>query len=169
MNTIALSTEFWNFNRGRTLALLKTIEDSANPQAVLGWRPGPGRAHMAWQLMHIGITEERFALIKPVADSTVTIELIDRFRGGSEPDDDIPSAAEIRHVLEETRGHLLATMSQFSDADLETIPERFQDRGWTLDTVLKVLAWHEPHHQGQAHITFNLWKAAQDSIANHRS
>ncbi|MBX3437560.1 MAG: DinB family protein [Planctomycetaceae bacterium] len=161
MSTIALSTEFWKFNRGRTLALLKSIEDSPDPQSILGWRPGPGRAHIAWQLMHIGITEERFALMKPVANSTITPQLIDRFRGGSVPDDEIPSIAEIRRILEESRAHLLETMSHYSDADLESIPERFQDRGWTFDTVLKVLAWHEPHHQGQAHITLNLWKAAQ--------
>jgi hypothetical protein len=27
--------------------------------------------------------------------------------------------------------------------------------------VLQIISWHEPHHQGQAHITFNLWKAGQ--------
>jgi len=25
--------------------------------------------------------------------------------------------------------------------------------------VLHIIAWHEPHHQGQAHITSNLYKA----------
>jgi len=91
----------------------------------------------------------------------VTRELMDRFRGGSTPDDDIPPLEEIHRVLEETRGHLLATVEQFTDADLEIVPDSLKERGWSLGMVLKVIAWHEPHHQGQAHITFNLWKASQ--------
>ncbi|MGD9854133.1 MAG: DinB family protein [Planctomycetaceae bacterium] len=161
MSIITLTTDIWKFNRDRTLATLKTIEELDDPQAVLGWRPGPGRAHIAWQLMHIGITEERFAMVRPVDETSLTAETIDRFRGGSVPDEDIPALDEIRRVLEETRGHLLATMNQFTDAELDVVPERFKERGWTLATVLKVIAWHEPHHQGQAHITLNLWKASQ--------
>ena len=38
-----------------------TIEAEPNARSVLAWRPGPGRAHIGWQLMHIGITEELFA------------------------------------------------------------------------------------------------------------
>ncbi len=30
---------------------------------------------------------------------------------------------------------------------------------WTHQEWLKVLAWHEAHHQGQAHITLNLYQA----------
>lgn len=160
MSIIAQATEHWKFNRDRTLATLRAIEELPHPQAALGWRPGPGRAHIAWQLMHIAITEERFALIGPVSETTITPATIDRFRGGSVPDDDIPPAGEIRRVLEETRNHLLSTFSQFTDADLDVVPERLRERGWSIGTLLKVLAWHEPHHQGQAHITLNLWKAA---------
>jgi hypothetical protein len=29
-----------------------------------------------------------------------------------------------------------------------------------LVDVLHILAWHEAHHQGQAHITLNLYRAA---------
>lgn len=160
MSIITQATEMWSFNRDRTLATLDSIAETDDPQAVLGYRPGPGRAHIAWQLMHIGITEERFAMIRPVPETTMTPELIERFRGGSTPDDDIPPLEEIRRVLAETREHLLATFQQFSDDDLGMIPERLKERGWNLGTVLKVVAWHETHHQGQAHITFNLWKVA---------
>lgn len=161
MSIIQIAIENWQFNRDRTLATINSLAETDDPMAVLGWRPGPGRAHIAWQLMHIGITEERFAMIRPIEQSTISADLIERFRGGSVPDDNIPTIEEIRNVLEESRRHLLATMDQLTDDDLATVPERFQERGWDLRTCLKVLTWHEPHHQGQAHITFNLWKASR--------
>jgi uncharacterized damage-inducible protein DinB len=86
--------------------------------------------------------------------------MVPRFKGGSTPDDDIPDLDTIRHVLDHSRRHLLATVASFSESDLQIIPERLRDRGWTLETVLRVLAWHEPHHQGQAHLTLNLFRAA---------
>jgi len=88
-------------------------------------------------------------------------DLIPRFKGGSTPDDEIPTAALIRKVLTESRAHLLETLSRFGDKDLGTIPEFIKERKLALVDVLNIIAWHEPHHQGQAHITFNLWKVAQ--------
>ena len=82
-----------------------------------------------------------------------------RFKGGSTPDDEIPAAALIRRVLNESRTHLLDTLTRFGDKDLGTIPEAFKERKLALVDVLNIIAWHEPHHQGQAHITFNLYKA----------
>jgi uncharacterized damage-inducible protein DinB len=84
---------------------------------------------------------------------------VPRFKGGSTPDDDIPPAALIRQILTESREHLLATISRFGDGDLGTIHEFFKDRKMSLLDVLHIIAWHEPHHQGQGHITFNLFKA----------
>lgn len=86
--------------RPRTLGLLDAIEALPNPAAALAWRPGSGRAHIAWQLMHIGITEELFATerLAPHKAGSWT-ELWPRFRGGSTPDDDIPSIGRIREVL----------------------------------------------------------------------
>jgi uncharacterized damage-inducible protein DinB len=63
-------------------------------------------------------------------------------------------------VLDASRERLLSTVATFSDSDLATIPEPFRERGWSLDTILRILTWHEPHHQGQAHLTLNLFKAA---------
>ena len=60
---------------------------------------------------------------------------------------------------------LLATLSKFGENDLgkapDALPEQIRQRIPTLMHVLHVLAWHEPHHQGQAHITLNLWNATQ--------
>src|SRR5882757_2854627 len=61
MSTMDSFVAQWQFNRPRTLGLLDKIEQEKEPQQILGWRPGPGRAHIAWQLAHIGITEELFA------------------------------------------------------------------------------------------------------------
>ena len=80
---------------------------------------------------------------------------------GSTPDDDIPSLDSIREVLDRSRQDLLQTIQAFSDDDLEVIPEAFRERGWTLGTIIQVISWHECHHQGQAHLTLNLYKAAQ--------
>jgi uncharacterized damage-inducible protein DinB len=159
MSIISVTTDLWQANRARTLATLDAIGQLPNPPQVLGWRPGPGRAHIAWQLMHVGVTEELFATARILETEPAWPDLVARFRGGSTPDDVIPSVDEIRQLLDESRAHLLDTIAQFGDGDLDDVPAPLKERGWSLGTVLKVLAWHEPHHQGQAHITLNLWKA----------
>ena len=162
MSTIAHLIASWQFNRPRTLALLDKIEKEPEPQKVLGWRPGPGRAHLAWQLMHIGITEELFATERLVPGTKPAYtDLVPRFRGGSTPDDEIPPASLIRQILSESREHLLATVKRFGDADLGQMFQLAKDRQLSLSDILHIIAWHEPHHQGQGHITFNLFKAAQ--------
>jgi uncharacterized damage-inducible protein DinB len=154
-------TRNYEFNRGRTLDLLANVEKRPHPQAALVWRPGPGRAHIGWQLMHIGVTEDIFASERLAQKPGKFADLWPRFRGGSTPDDDVPSVETIRRVLAESRAHLLATLAEYDDSRLEEIPEALKQRGWTIRTVLSVIGWHEAHHQGQAHITLNLFKAAQ--------
>src|SRR5436190_11198374 len=61
MSSIHSMIDAMGFFRPRTLLTLDRIAQEKDPMKVLGWRPGPGRAHIAWQLMHIGITEELFA------------------------------------------------------------------------------------------------------------
>lgn len=161
MSVFDVTVGIMEFNRTRTLGLLDTIAGEPDPERILGFRPGPGRAHIAWQLMHIGITEELFATERLLGASPDFSDEVPRFRGGSTPDDDIPSVEHIRDVLNQSRDHLESTLSRFTPADLSVIPETFKERGWTLAQILQVLAWHEPHHQGQAHITFNLWKAGR--------
>jgi uncharacterized damage-inducible protein DinB len=110
--------------------------------------------------MHIGITEELFATERLVPGKQPAFaDLVPRFKGGSTPDDEIPSVTTIRKVLGESRNHLLETISSFGDKDLGTIPAALQERKLTLLDVLHIISWHEAHHQGQAHITMNLYKA----------
>jgi hypothetical protein len=112
--------------------------------------------------MHVGITEELFATQRLVTDRpTIYADLIPRFRGGSTPDDDIPPAAKIREVLTNGRKRLLETLAGFTEAHLPNVLWTTPDgRQFTLQAILHILCWHEAHHQGQAHITFNLFKAA---------
>src|SRR6185295_6753965 len=112
----------WQFNRPRTLGLLDKIEQEKEPQRVLGWRPGPGRAHIGWQLMHVGITEELFATERFRGTTPAYGDLVPRFKGGSTPDDQIPSAAQIRDVLSQSRAHLLTTIASLTVAELATVP-----------------------------------------------
>lgn len=166
MSTLHSLIAAYQFNRPRTLAVLERAEKEPDSRKVLGYRPGPSRAHVAWQLMHIGITEELFATERLVTGAKPAFsDLVPRFKGGSTPDDDIPAPALIRQVLIESRAHLLETLAKFGDKDLGTMPESLppglKERKFTLLDVLHIIAWHEPHHQGQAHITLNLYKASQ--------
>ena len=162
MSFVKSISTVWDFNRNRTLKTLDEIAELTDPVTVLGWRPGEGRAHIAWQLMHVGITEELFATERLTGTAAAWPEFVPRFRGGSTPDEDIPDVETIRDVLNLSRQHLRETMASLSEAALTEIPEAFRERGWTIEDALRVLAWHEPHHQGQAHLTLNLWKASQE-------
>lgn len=151
----------FEFNRGRTLSLLDRVEATADPQRCLAWRPGQGRAHVAWQLMHIGITEAIFAAERLATKEGRYRELWERFRGGSTPDNEIPTTAEIRAVLAGSREDLLSSLSQKNDSQLDQFAWEARDgRQLTLRNVLQIINWHEAHHQGQAHITLNLFSSS---------
>ena len=162
MTLIDTYCKHYDFNRGRTLSLLEKIEQQTDSQAVLGWRPGEGRAHLAWQLTHIGVTECMFAAERLATKDGQHRELWSRFKGGSAPDDDIPSTEQIREVLADGRTDLLASLAKYEESQLEEIVwEAHDGRQLDLATVLHIISWHEPHHQGQGHLTFNLWNASQ--------
>ncbi len=158
MSTVQTIAKSYAFYRDRTLGLLDKIEQQAEPQAALAWRPGPGRAHIGWQLMHIGITEEIFATERLMPEKPAAFsDLWPRFRGGSTPDDNVPDVSAIRNVLSESRSHLLDTLSHYGDDRLAEIPPALAARKLTVLDVLYIIGWHEAHHQGQAHITLNLY------------
>lgn len=160
MSTICVMLDAMELCRMRTLATLDEIAKLPDPAAVLGWRPGSGRAHIGWQLTHIGVTEELTATERLLGTAPAFPDLVPRFKFGSTPDDDIPTVDLIRQVLADSRQHVQECFAKFTENDLETIPEWYTGRGWSLRRILQILVWHEAHHQGQAHITFNLWKAA---------
>lgn len=151
----------YEFYRKRSLATLDRVAAEPDPRRVLAWRPAPGRAHIGWQLMHIAITEDVFASERLAPNKTgVVADLWPRFRGGSTPDDDVPTVDAIRQTLAATRANLLDTLSRIGDDRLSEIPPTLAERKLTVRDVLYIIGWHEAHHQGQAHITMNLYKAA---------
>lgn len=160
MSVVQIFADAYRLNRDRTLGLLDKVSQQADPQQALSWRPGPGRAHIGWQLMHIGITEELFATerLNPQRPAAF-VDLWPRFRGGSKPEDQAPTVAEIRRVLGESRAHLLETLANYGDERLAEIPPAMAARKLTVRDILAIISWHEAHHQGQAHITLNLYLA----------
>ncbi len=160
MSTFEVMKQSFAFNRGRTLALCDEIAKLPDPNKALAFRPGPARAHVAWQLMHIGVTEELFASERLAPDKPGKwTELWPRFRGGSKPDDDVPTLAQIRDLLAASRQRLLETLATYNDDRLGEIPPALAERKLTMRDVLFLLSWHESHHQGQAHATLNSYKA----------
>ena len=154
--TFADLIESLDFNRQKTLAFLDTLAKQDNLPTALGWRPGPGRAHVAWQLMHIAATDDRHVHVRMTGGQAQEPENVRRFAGGSTPDDSIPSLDEIRRYLDVQRKEVLAYVSKLNESALKVKPT--EQAPWTHQDWLKVLAWHEAHHQGQAHLT--LYKAA---------
>jgi len=162
MSTIEILTKSFAFNRGRTLGTLAEIEKLPRPSEALAWRLGAGRSHVAWQLMHVGITEEIFATERLAPERPAQWTLLwPRYRNGSQADDDIPSPAAIRQILAESRQRLLETLATYSDARLAEIPPALAERKLTFLDVLHIISWHESHHQGQAHATLNSYRASQ--------
>lgn len=150
--------ETLNWNRQKTLALIDGLAKFGDVQKILGWRPGPNRAHIAWQLMHVAATDDRHVHVRILGGQPQDAEYVRRFAGGSTPDEEIPTVDDIKRYLDLQRKELLAYFTQLDDSKLNTKPN--EQAPWTLGEWLRVLAWHEAHHQGQAHLTVNLYKEA---------
>jgi hypothetical protein len=151
-----------DFGRARLLGTLDAIEKSGQDVAkVLAWRPGPGRAHIGWQAMHCAATHDRYLhkliLSKPVADEALCAD----FGGGSTPSDtNVPTLDEIRSALNKTLVPVKAYIQNVSADELAKVQTMPNGSQRTVGESLLLLAWHEAHHQGQIHLTWNLYKAA---------
>ena len=104
---------FLEFTRKKTLDTLDAIAKRPDAQAVLGWRPGPGRAHIAWQLMHIAATDDRHLTVRMKGGELAESENVKRYAGGSTPDDSVPNVDEIRRYLTERRAAMLDHLAFF--------------------------------------------------------
>jgi uncharacterized damage-inducible protein DinB len=154
---------FLEFVRKKTLDTLDAIAKRPDAAELLGWRPGQGRAHVAWQLMHIAATDDRHLGVRMKGGDPANADYIKRFAGGSTPDENVPTIDEIRKYLTERRSALLDHLAGLTDADLAKKPN--EQAPWDYGTWFQVLTWHEAHHQGQAHLTMNLYKSAKGETA----
>ena len=150
---------FLEFVRKKTLDTLDAIAKRPDAAELLAWRPGPGRAHVAWQLMHIAATDDRHLGVRMKGGEPADPDLVKRFAGGSTPDASVTTVDEIRRYLTERRAAMLDHLATLSDADLGRKPN--DQAPWHYEDWFRVLTWHEAHHQGQAHLTINMYKAAK--------
>src|SRR4051794_11274526 len=136
-----------DFARSRLLGILDTIEKSGqDPQKVLAWRPGPGRAHIGWQAMHCAATHDRYLNVGVKGGQPTDPALVAGFAGGTTPsDENVPSLAAIRAALE-------THYKPFRDYVATITPEELERKmasGRTVGESVVLLAWHEGHTQGQ--------------------
>ena len=158
-DTLIASLEF---SRGRLLGILETIEKSGQDVSkVLAWRPGPGRAHIAWQAMHCAATHDRYLNANLLKCSPKDAALVANFAGGTTPsDENVPPLGVIRDKLATAYDALKNFVAQQTAQTLETRVAGPGGKDRTIGESIILLAWHEAHHQGQIHLTWNLYKAA---------
>jgi uncharacterized damage-inducible protein DinB len=147
------------FVRKKTLDFLDGIAKMPNAAEALAWRPGPGRAHIGWQLMHIAATDDRHVNVRIGGGQAKEPAYEQRFAGGSTPDDNVPTVEEIRRYLGERRAAMLDFLESAKEEDFEKKP--YEASPHTLENWFRIWIWHEAHHQGQAHLTLNLFKASK--------
>lgn len=151
--------ECMDFARARLLGILGAVEKSGQDVTkVLAWRPGPGRAHIAWQLMHCAATYHVNA--SRLKGATPDEAMAKAYAGGSTPSDqNIPSVEQIKQTLEKTYAEYRSQIANLKPADLSRMIGP-PDRQRAIKDALILYTWHEAHHQGQIHLTWNLYKAA---------
>jgi len=145
-----------DFSHARLLDELGTIEKSGQDMAkVLAWRPGPGRAHMGWQFAHCAATHERYLKTR-LLNETPDEKMVADFAGGSTPSDsNVPSAASLRPLLEEKYLALRNWVAEQKPEALDRMISVGKNQRSIAETLI-LMAWHEAHHHGQIHLTWNL-------------
>lgn len=150
-----------DFSRAQLLGSLDAIEKAGpDVQQVLAWRPGPGRAHIAWQAMHCAATLDRYLNVRLLNKTETDPDLVARYGGGSSPsDENIPTMSTIRQTLQ---AHLDPFRRYIAEATPGLLAEKrqFGNTERTIGDAIVLLLWHETHHQGQIHLTWNCYKAA---------
>jgi hypothetical protein len=147
-----------DFSRTRLLGILETIEKSGqDPKKVLAWRPAPGRAHIAWQAMHCAATHDRYLNVGLKGGKPSNEALVAAYAGGTTPsDENIPDLPAIRAALEAQYRPFRDHVAGLTQVDFD----RIMPSGRTVGQSVLLLTWHEAHHQGQIHLTWNMYKAA---------
>jgi uncharacterized damage-inducible protein DinB len=164
MWTVAQLKELGDFSRKRTLELLSAVERSGRAQAALAFRPGPNRAPLAWQFMHIAASDQRFLHFRLQGVDPPDLDFNARYAHGSTPTDETPTLAEIAAALELHRARIWRYVDGLTPEQLAAVPPRHPEAPGDTPVQpvfawLTRLAWHEAHHHGQAHVTFNIFKA----------
>ena len=72
----------------------------------------------------------------------------------------VPTIPDIRANLESTYADFRGYVASLSDTDLDTRFTGRDGKDRSIGEAVTLLAWHEAHHQGQIHLTWNIYKAA---------
>ncbi len=150
-----------DFGRARLIGSLDAIEKSGQDvNKVLLWRPAPGRAHIAWQVLHCAATMHKFHDFYMHGKTPAFQQLVECYDGGTTPKDEgNPSLAEIRDILEKTYAPMRQYISSLTPVNMEKFIGP-PDRRRKMSDAIVLLIWHEAHHQGQVHLTWNLYRQA---------
>lgn len=165
MNTTTLIAAM-EFSRSRLLGTLDAIEKSAREKGhdlarILAWRPGPGRAHIAWQAMHCAATHDKYLNANLRGRIPSDESLVAHFGGGSIPSDaNVPTLPTIREKLAARYADFKAYVAALDPAGLSRLIPGPSNTQRSVGEAILLLTWHEAHHQGQIHLTWNLYKAA---------
>lgn len=151
-----------DFTRARLLGSLESVEKSGQDIArVLAWRPGPGRAHIAWQAMHCAATHDKYVNAFLRGGQPKDPALVQNFGGGSTPSDtNVPALPAIRQALETHLAGFTDFIGNMSPGDAARVIVTGGGKQRSIGESIILLTWHEAHHQGQIHITWNMYKAA---------
>ncbi len=153
-----------DFSHSRLLGILDTIEKSGQDiPIILAFRPAPGRAHIAWQAMHCAATHDRYINVNLKKGPPKDESLVTHFAGGTTPSDSlVPSLPQIRETLATHYTDFRNYVASLTPENLaaKTVGRDGKER--TLAEVITLLTWHEAHHQGQIHLTWNIYKATHN-------
>ncbi len=150
----------FELNRSQTAKLIEKIEKSRQADKALGWIPPTKRVCAGWQLLHIAASEDNLANNLLEKKDLVSSELYELSRAKDKLElcrSGLPPLARIKTYLADSRKNLLETIARldFQKLDEKPTPEAFGTRY----ELLNIFIWHEGHHQGQAHFTFNMYSA----------
>ncbi len=151
-----------DFGRARLLGSLTAIEKSGVDTAdAITWRPGPARAHIAWQAMHCAATHDSYLNVRILGKTPTDPQLVSAYGGGSTPSDqNIPDLATIRQTLEKHLGAFRDFVASATPEQLAVVNDFPNNVKRSVAESIILLTWHETHHQGQIHLTWNCYKAA---------
>ena len=159
-----------DFSRNRLLGTLDTFEKVAREKGhdlakVLAWRPGPGRAHIAWQAAHCAATHDKYLNVVLRGKSPRDEPLVANFAGGTTPSDaNIPSLDVIREKLKIALADFREAVAAMDHSALSRMIPGANNTQRSVAEAIIMLTWHEAHHQGQIHLTWNMYKAAHEIV-----
>ena len=154
-----------DYHRNGVDELLAKIEKSPDPAGALAFRPGKDRAQIGWQLMHIAAADDSLLNGMLTTNEPLSAAHVETYQGSKRTPDEIPDLPLIKKYLKDTRDNLKTFIA---DMDMSKLNEKPHEKSWGTHLAgLQNALFHEAHHQGQAHLTFNLYKVHK-GIANER-